>query len=350
MMKVGVIGGSGYTGGELLRILLRHPKVEVTYVTSRQYEGSPIYALHPNLRGLTKLRFESYSPEKAKEKCDLVFLAVPHKTSMNLVPDLLEVGLKIIDLSADFRLRDPQLYEKYYGKHSCPELLKKAVYGIPELHREEIKKADLVAGPGCLSSSAILGLAPVVNAGIIDLDHIIIDSKIGSSAAGKDYKFTTHHPERANVVRPYAPSGHRHIAEIEQEMSRLAGKEIKVGFSAHAVDMVRGILSTIHTFLKEPVTEIDVRKIFVKFYKNEPFIRLLIQKSGVYKLPEPKVVIGSNYCDIGFDIDKHISRLTVFSAIDNLVKGSAGPAVQSMNIMMGIEETTGLEFPGLYPA
>ncbi|MHA1238890.1 MAG: N-acetyl-gamma-glutamyl-phosphate reductase [Candidatus Odinarchaeia archaeon] len=349
-MKVGVIGGSGYTGGELLRILLRHPKVEVTYVTSRQHAGKLIYTLHPNLRGLTKLRFEEYSPEKVKELCDLVFLAVPHKASMGIVPSLLEVGVKVIDLSADFRLRDLEAYKKYYGEHTCPELLKKAVYGIPELHREEIRKADLVAGPGCLSSSAILGLAPIVHAGIIDLDHIIIDSKIGSSAAGKEYSFTTHHPERANVVRPYAPSGHRHIAEIEQEMTILAGREVKVGFSAHAVDMVRGILTTIHTFLKEPKTEVDIRKIIIKFYKNEPFIRLLKQKGGVYKLPEPKVLIGSNFCDIGFDLDQHIPRLTIFSAIDNLVKGSAGPAVQSMNIIMGIDETTGLEFPGLYPA
>ncbi|MHA1753960.1 MAG: N-acetyl-gamma-glutamyl-phosphate reductase [Candidatus Odinarchaeia archaeon] len=349
MLKIGIVGGSGYTGGELLRILLYHPEVEVEYITSRQFEGKSVTYVHPNLRGVTDLKFEAYDLKKASE-CDVVFLAVPHKASMDKVPDLLQSGVKVIDLSADFRLRSKEVYEKYYCPHIAPEYLEKAVYGLPELHREEIKKADLIASPGCLSSSIILALAPIVKSGIIDLDHIIADSKIGSNAAGASFNFMTHHPERANIVRPYKVYGHRHLAEIEQELSPLAGKEIKVGFTPHAVDMVRGILSTIHTFLNREVKEIEVRKIIKKFYEGEPFIRILKKKKGFYQLPNPKLVIGSNYCDIGFEIDKHANRLILISAIDNLVKGSAGPAVHSMNIRFGFKETTGLEFPGLYPA
>ncbi|MHA1410782.1 MAG: N-acetyl-gamma-glutamyl-phosphate reductase [Candidatus Odinarchaeia archaeon] len=349
MVKVGVIGGSGYTGGELLRILYFHPEVEVEYITSRQYKGSPITFVHPNLRGVTNKRFEDYDLKRVKD-CDVVFLAVPHKASMEKVPEILEAGIKVIDLSADFRLRKREVYEKYYCPHTAPEYLEKAVYGMPELHREEIKKADLIASPGCLSSSIILGLAPIVKADLIETDHIIADSKIGSNAAGASFNFMTHHPERANVVRPYKVAGHRHLAEIEQELSAVAGKNITVGFTPHAVDMVRGILSTIHGFLKKDIKEVDVRNAIKEFYKDEPFIRILKKKKGYYQLPNPKLVIGSNYCDIGFEIDKHANRLIIISAIDNLVKGSAGPAVHSMNIRLGFKETMGLEFPGLYPA
>ncbi len=349
MVKAGIIGGSGYTGGELLRILLFHPEVEVEYITSRQNAGKPVTFIHPHLREVTKLKFEEYNSSRARD-CDVVFLCVPHKASMDKVPELLSSGLKVIDLSADFRLRKREVYEQYYCPHTAPEYLEKAVYGLPELHREEIKKADLIACPGCLSSSIILGLAPFVKAGIIDTEHIIADSKIGSDAAGASFNFMTHHPERANVVRPYQVVGHRHLAEIEQELGLLSGKEVKVGFTPHAVDMVRGILSTIHTFLTRNVSELEVRNIIREFYKDEPFIRILKMSKGYYQLPNPKYVIGSNYCDIGFEIDSHVNRLLVFSAIDNLIKGSAGPAVQSLNIRYNFKETTGLEFPGLYPA
>jgi N-acetyl-gamma-glutamyl-phosphate/LysW-gamma-L-alpha-aminoadipyl-6-phosphate reductase len=349
MLKVGVIGGSGYTGGELLRILFFHPEISVEYVTSRQYKGSPLTSIQPNLRGVTNLRFEDYETKRVRD-CDLVFLAVPHKASMDKVPDILSSGIKVIDLSADFRLRSKELYEQYYCPHIAPEYLEKAVYGLPELHREEIRKADLIASPGCLSSSIILGLAPIVKAGLIDNQKIIADSKIGSNAAGASFNFMTHHPERANVVRPYQVCGHRHLAEIEQELSALAEEKVTVGFTPHAVDMVRGILSTMHGFLKKDLEEIEVRKTIKDFYENEPFIRILKMKKGFYQLPNPKLVIGSNYCDIGFEIDNHANRLIIISAIDNLVKGSAGPAVHSMNIRYGFKETLGLEFPGLYPA
>ena len=250
-MRVGIVGGSGYTGGELLRLLCMHPKVEVTYVTSRRYAGKFIGDVHPNLRKLVNIKFEEYDVTLASEKCDYVFMAVPHRSSMKLTPDLLDVGLKVIDLSADFRLKDKVAYEKYYGGHERPELLEEAVYGLPELHREELRGARLVACPGCIAVSAILGAAPIVASFSIDPERIVVDAKIGSSAAGREATESTHHPERVGVVRPYKVTGHRHTAEIEQELSMVTGRQVKVALSAHSIDMVRGILSTIHFFLDE---------------------------------------------------------------------------------------------------
>ncbi len=347
-MKAGIIGASGYTGGDLIRLLLIHPEIELTYVTSRQFQGKYIKHYHPNLRGITDLKFDEFTPEKAAQ-CDIIFLAVPHKASMAIVPDLLNIGLKVVDLSADFRLKDPKVYEKYYCPHLHPELLEKAVYGIPELYREALKKAVIAAAPGCMASSAILGLAPVIKEEFIDTDHLIVDTKIGSSGGGKDFSFASHHPERTGVVRPYAAEGHRHLAEMEQELSLVANKTIKIGFSAHAVDMIRGILSTIHVFLKAPVEDKDIWKCYRKMYNNEPFIRLIKQPTGNYRLPDPKVVIASNFCDIGFVLDENIPRLVIFSALDNLVKGAAGAAVQCMNIMLGLKETAGLLYPAPHP-
>ncbi len=347
-MKAGIVGASGYTGGDLIRLLLIHPEVELTYITSRRYQGKYVKHLHPNLRGITDLRFDELSPEKASE-CDIIFMAVPHKASMNIVPDLLAVGLKVVDLSADFRLKDPDIYERYYCPHTHPELFEKAVYGLPELYRDELKKAEIAAAPGCMAASAILGLAPIIAEKFIDRDHIIIDAKIGSSGGGKNFSFASHHPERANVVRPYGAVGHRHLAEINQELSLIVKQPIKVGLSTHAVSMVRGILSTIHVFLTEPIENKDIWKPFRKMYNKEPFIRFVKQPSGNYRLPDPKAVIGSNFCDIGFMLDEDIPRLVILSALDNLIKGAAGSAVQCMNIMLGIEETTGLLIPAPHP-
>jgi len=347
-MKAGIVGASGYTGGDLIRLLLIHPEVELTYITSRQYQGKYIKHYHPNLRGITDLKFDELTPEKASQ-CDIIFLAVPHKVSMNIVPDLLNVGLKIVDLSADFRLKDPKVYEKYYCPHTHPELFEKAAYGLPELFREEIKKAQIAAAPGCMASSAILGLAPVIKEAFIDKEHIVVDSKIGSSGGGKNFNFASHHPERDGVVRPYAATGHRHLAEIEEKLGIIAEKPIKVGLSTHAVSMVRGILSTIHIFLTSPVEDKDIWKCLRKSYNNEPFIRLIKQPSGNYRLPDPKAVIGSNFCDIGFVLDENMPRLVILSALDNLIKGAAGSAVQCMNIMLGIKETAGLLFPAPHP-
>jgi len=349
-MRVGIVGASGYVGGELLRLLLPHPQVEVTVATSRGLSGDFLYRVHPNLRGMTKLKFTNPKPQEITDACDFLFTATPHGASAKIVPQFLENGLKIVDTSADFRLHNPDDYQKWYNlTHPCPELLGKAVYGLPELHREEIKKANLVACPGCMAISAILALAPVVKEGKIERDKIVVDTKVGSSGSGAKPSLSTHHAERYGVVRPYKPAGHRHTAEIEQELSALAGDGIKISMSTHAVNMVRGILATCHAFLTSPWTIKDVWRCYRGFYGEEPFIRFVRDFKGVFRFPDPKTVVGSNYCDIGFEIDDHANRLVVMSAIDNLVKGAAGTAVQCMNLMLGLDEQTGLEQPGLHP-
>jgi len=349
-MRVGIVGASGYTGGELLRILLFHPKVEVTTAISREHAGEYLFRVHPNLRGTTDLKFSSLELSKIVGQCDVVFTATPHGASAKLVPEFLKAGLKVLDLGADFRLKKPTDYKTWYGwEHSHPELLEEAVYGLPELHREEIRTAKLVACPGCMSTAAILELAPLVKANVIEKDKIIVDSKIGSTGAGGKPSTSTHHAERSGVVRPYKLAGHRHTAEIEQELSGVAGSQITVSMSAHAVNIVRGILSTAHVFTTKPLSAGDVWKIYRSLYTGEPFIRLVKDIKGVYRLPDPKVVIGSNFCDIGFELDSRVNRLVVVSAIDNLIKGAAGQAVQDFNIMMGINEKTGLENPGYHP-
>ena len=349
-MKIGIIGGSGYVGGELLRLLLLHPQAEVTMVTSRQLAGEYVFNSHPNLRGLTQLKFVPMDVAELKKNCDLVFTATPHGGSVNLVPKLLEAGLKVIDMSADFRLRDPDAYEKWYGwKHANPETLKEAVYGLPELHRQEIKNARLIACPGCMATATILALIPFVKAGLIEKNRIVADLKVGSSGAGSKPTVASHHPERFGGVRPYKVVGHRHIAEVEQELNALSLETVKVSFSPHAVNMVRGILATVHTFPIKPITNKDVWKALRETYAGEPFIRFVKYLKGCYQLPDPKVTQGTNYCDIGFEIDEHANRLLLFSAIDNMVKGASGQGVQCLNILMGIEETTGLKSTGFHP-
>jgi N-acetyl-gamma-glutamyl-phosphate/LysW-gamma-L-alpha-aminoadipyl-6-phosphate reductase len=349
MMRIGIIGGSGYVGGELLRLLLLHPQAEVTMVTSRQSVGEFIFNVHPNLRGLTQLKFVPQDMAELQKNCDLIFTATPHGGSVNLVPKLLEAGLKVIDMSADFRLKNPADYEKYYGwTHAHPEMLKDAAYGLPELHRDEIKNAKLVACAGCEATAAILGLAPIVKAGLIDKDKIVVDLKVGSSGGGSKPTLASHHPERFGGVRPYKVAGHRHIAEVEQELAPL-GEPVKISFTPHAVNMVRGILATIHTFPKQPIASKDVWKALRGMYGNEPFIRIVKYLKGPYQLPDPKITIGTNYCDVGFEIDEHANRLIMFSAVDNMVKGAAGQGVQCLNIVMGIDETTGLKSTGFHP-
>jgi N-acetyl-gamma-glutamyl-phosphate/LysW-gamma-L-alpha-aminoadipyl-6-phosphate reductase len=349
-MRIGIIGGSGYVGSELLRLLLMHPEVEVTMVTSRQVAGEYVFNVHPNLRGLTQLKFVPMDMEQLKANCDLVFTATPHGGSVNLVPNLLEAGLKVIDMSADFRLKNPSDYESYYGwKHAHSEMLKEAAYGLPELHREEIKKAKLVACPGCMATSAILGLAPIVKAGLVDNSKIIVDLKVGSSGGGSKPNLASHHPERFSGVRPYQVAGHRHIAEVEQELTALANEPVKIGFTPHAVNMVRGILATIHAFPKQPIAAKDLWKALRGMYGTEPFVRLVKYQKGPYQLPDPKIVMGTNFCDVGFEIDEHANRLILFSAIDNMTKGAAGQGVQCLNLLMGIDETTGLKSTGFHP-
>lgn len=349
-MRIGIIGGSGYVGGELLRLLLLHPQVEVTMVTSRQSAGEFIFNVHPNLRGLTQLKFVPQDMNELQKNCDLIFTATPHGGSVSLVPKLLEAGLKVIDMSADFRLKNPADYETYYGwKHAHPEMLKDAAYGLPELHREEIKKANLIACPGCEATAAILGLAPIIKAGLVDKDKIVVDIKVGSSGGGSKPTTASHHPERSNGVRPYKVVGHRHIAEVEQELNGLGSEQVKISFTPHAVNIVRGILVTIHTFPKQPVTSKDLWKALRGMYGTEPFIRLVKYLKGPYQLPDPKITMGTNFCDVGFEIDEHANRLIMFSALDNMVKGASGQGVQCLNLLMGIDETTGLKSTGFHP-
>jgi len=348
--KVGIVGGSGYVGGELLRILLFHPQVKVTTVVSRQHVGEYVSRVHANLRGLTDIKFSPLDLSLLTENCDAVFTAVPHGDSRSIVPALLVAGLRVIDMGADFRLKDPAHYVEWYGwEHEQGELLKQAVYGLPEIHRDEIGGARLVACPGCMATATILGLAPMVKSDSIEMDRIVVDVKIGSSGAGGKPSPATHHPERFGGVRPYKPTGHRHIAEIEQELSLLLSKPLRISFSPHAVNMVRGILSTIHVFPSKPLTNQDVWKTYRSFYQGEPFIRFIKDRKGLYRLPDPKIVIGSNFCDIGFELDEHVNRLVILSAIDNMIKGASGQAVQCLNIMLGINERTALEFSGFHP-
>ena len=254
-MRVGIVGGSGFAGGTLIQLLAFHPKIELTYISSRSQVGKYIHTQIPNLRGITNLKFELPNDEIIAEKCDLIFTAVPHKTAHDLVPKYLERGLKVIDLSADFRLKQINDYKQYYGEHTHPELLEKAVYGMPEIHREQIKSADLVAVPGCQAAASIYSLAPLIDAKFIDENHIVVDSKTGSSGSGAKASESSHHPIRANSIRPYKLSGHRHTAEIEQELSALQNIPIKIGFSAHAVNLTRGILATAHSFPKGDLPE-----------------------------------------------------------------------------------------------
>ena len=349
-MRVGIFGASGYVGGELIRLLLQHPKVEVAAVTSNTYAGEYVYRVHPNLRGETDLRFVRSSPSTITDECDLLFIATPHGVSSTFMPELIETGIRIIDASADFRLKNPKDYPVWYNwEHGCPELLEKAVYGLPELHRDEIRGAQLVACPGCMAAGAILALAPVVKDGRIETDRIIVDSKVGSSGAGAKPTKSSHHSEHYSTVRPYKPVGHRHTAEIEQELRLLSGRDVMVSMSAHAVNMVRGILTTCHVFTKGEITPLEVWRMYRSFYRDEPFIRFVRDRKGLYRYPDPKVVVGTNYCDIGFEVDRHTNRLVLISAIDNLMKGAAGTAVQDMNIMLGYDEREGLRVMGLHP-
>ena len=354
-MKVSIVGGSGYTGGELLRVLLRHPKVELQEVSSEHNVDKVLYKVHPNLRKVTDLKFVA---RERMKPCDILFTAVPHGTSMNFMEEYLKVGAKVIDLSADFRLRNPDDYPAWYGHpHKSLALLREAAYGLPELHREEIRKARIVSGHGCLAVSAILALYPLFKNRKVELQHVIVDSKVGSSAAGAEESASSHHPERSGVVRPYAATMHRHTAEMEQELnfdekgaaSRDKATRPLVSFTAHAVEMVRGIMSSCHVFLTEELDDKEVWKLYRKEYGNEPFIRIVKEPTGIFRFPEPKLLAGSNYCDIGFERDAHSRRLVVFSAIDNLMKGAAGGAVQCMNVMCGFDEREGLRDFGFHP-
>jgi LysW-gamma-L-alpha-aminoadipyl-6-phosphate/LysW-L-glutamyl-5-phosphate reductase len=352
MVKVGVLAASGYIGGELLRLLIQHPKAEVALATSRKYAGEYVFRVHPNLRGMTELKFSPLDASKLADSSDVVFAALPHGESVKIVPQLADAGLKVIDLSADFRLSDKGQYPIWYGyDHPRPDLLEKFIFAVPELNREKVKGARLVSSPGCMAITTILALAPLLKEKSlgIERDHIVVDAKIGSSGAGGKPSLSTHFSERYNVVRPYKPAGHRHSAEIEQVAAEMAGEKVKVSMSAHAVNMVRGILSTTHLFTKAAVKPIDVWKAYRSTYSDSYFIRLVRDKQGPFRLPDPKLVIGSNFCDIGFEIEERTGRIVTLSATDNLIKGAAGNAIQAMNLMLGFDEKTGLAMAPLHP-
>lgn len=339
-MKVSIIGASGYGGGELLRLLLQHPHVELHQCTSESNAGKPITRLHPNLRKQTSITFSRIAE---LEPADLLFVALPHTQCMQRFDRFAAMTERIIDLSADFRLKDSGTYQKWYGtQHILPEKLSDFVYGNVELHRNEMKTARYISGAGCNATATILPLWPLVKSGVIDTTlPIVAEAKCGSSEGGNRATDASHHPERSGCVRSYKPTLHRHISEMEQELGQT------IHFSATSIEMVRGILVTAHLFVKEDISEKDIWKTYRAVYGKEPFIRIVKERQGIYRYPEPKFLAGTNYCDIGFELAGN--RLVVISAIDNLMKGAAGQAVHAMNVMCGFEETAGLGFAGLHP-
>jgi LysW-gamma-L-alpha-aminoadipyl-6-phosphate/LysW-L-glutamyl-5-phosphate reductase len=346
-INASIVGGSGYAGGELLRLLLGHPNINVQQVTSESNANKFVKITHPNLRKTTTLKFCSV---KELQKCDVLFLCLPHGMAMKRIDQFKKLAPRIIDLSGDFRLNNAKDYDTWYNHpHTNPSLLKKFIYGIPELHREKMQKATMISSAGCNATCTILGLYPLVKAGVIDTKMpIVAESKCGSSEGGNKSSLASHHPERTNCVRSYKPTMHRHCAEMIQELTT-GNNKLNINFSATSIQLVRGILTTSHVFLKKEMSEKDIWKIYREAYSNEPFIRIVKEKQGIYRYPEPKILAGTNYCDVGFEVDPQSRRVVVISAIDNLMKGAAGQAVQGMNIMFGWEESLGLEFPGLHP-
>jgi len=343
VIRTSIAGASGYAGGELLRLLLGHPEVEVAQVTSERFADRFVYRVHPNLRGRTRVKFTS---SQELGPCDLLFLALPHGVAQRRVGEFAEKAERIIDLSSDFRLHDPSAYSRWYGhKHQAPEWLNKFVYGLPELHREGIARARYVSGTGCNATAVVLALWPLCRRGLVR--QAVVEVKVGSSEGGNRPGLASHHPERSGAVRSFAPTGHRHLAEMEQELGLISGQNLH--FSATAIEMVRGVLATAHCFLSENLSEREVWKIYREDYGREPFVRLVAERRGLYRYPEPRILAGSNYCGVGFVRDEEGDRLVLIAALDNLMKGAAGNALQAMNVMYGWEETLGLEFPGLHP-
>ncbi|HCE69176.1 MAG: N-acetyl-gamma-glutamyl-phosphate reductase [Geobacteraceae bacterium GWC2_55_20] len=346
MLNVAIVGASGYTGLELIRILHCHPEVAVTCLTSEQSAGKRISEVFPTLRGRCDLILENLEPVRVSEKADIIFTALPHKAAMEVVPTFLKLGRKVIDLSADYRLSDPAVYGQWYEPHLNPANLKKAVYGLPEIRRAKIRGAKLVANPGCYPTSIILGLAPLLKQGLIHPHSIISDSASGVTGAGRSAKVDSLYCEVNEGYKAYGVGGvHRHTPEIEQELSLLAGEPLKVTFTPHLVPMDRGILSTIYAAPLKEMTSADLVRLYAEFYAGEPFVRVLPQGS----LPSTAFVRGSNFCDIAPLVDARTGRIIIVSAIDNLVKGASGQAVQNMNLVCGFPETTGLDGLALFP-
>jgi len=346
MLRVGIVGASGYTGAELMRIIWNHPGMAVSMVTANQYRGTAIESLYPSLGGFYEGEFEVYDPVEIEKRCDVIFLGLPHGESMKVVPEIFDMGKKIVDLSADFRLKDPGMYEQWYGlRHECPGFLQSAVYGLTEINRDLVVSAAIVANPGCYPTAVLLGLLPLVNGGFAE-GVVVIDAKSGVSGAGRKPTLETHLPQCAESVTPYSVSGHRHLPEMTSMLER-GSSENRVGivFIPHLVPMSRGILCTMYVPVNKRLKRGDVLDLYEAEYGEELFIGLL--EGGKY--PATKAVLGSNRCHIGIEVSGTEDMVVVMTAIDNLVKGAAGQAVQNMNLMCGLPEETGLCGPGIFP-
>ena len=344
MWNVGIVGASGYSGGELVRLLARHPNINIQAIASRTHVGQPLRKVFPSLN-LPDLSLEFVQPEQM-DGCDLVFLAVPHGVASGMATTLIKAGQKVIDIGADFRIRDLNLYQEWYKvEHQAPDLMEEAVYGLPEIHRDAIKTARIIGNPGCYPTSSILGLAPLLKGGWIKPNSIVINSLSGVSGAGRGEGPRYHFPHCDSNLAAYGVASHRHIPEIEQELSSLAGYPLTISFTPHLVPTIRGILSTITVDLKESSSTDDLVELYKDYYAKEYFIRVL--DPGV--LPQTKNVLGSNFCDIGVTYDPRVQRAVVVSAIDNLGKGAASQGIQNMNLMAGWDEKLGINQPALYP-
>lgn len=348
-MNVSIVGASGYVGGELLRLLLWHPHVTVAQATSARQAGRYLHQVHPNLRsskgGPARPALQFVHPERL-EPCDLLFLALPHGEAAQAIERYAELAPRIIDCSADFRLRTPAVYQQWYGnQHPAPAWLERFTYGLPEVYRTELRHTSFASGVGCNATVTTLALLPLVQAGLVDSTQpILVEVKVGSSEGGAQSSESSHHPERAGAVRSFAPVGHRHTAEVEQVTGLT-----NVHMSVTSVELVRGALATAQVFASRPVSEKELWQAYRAFAADQPFVRLVKERTGIYRYPEPKIVAGSNYADIGFALDEQSGRIVSICAIDNLMKGAAGSAVQCMNLMSSFAETAGLDFPGLHP-
>lgn len=343
-LRVAVLGATGYTGIELLRVLVQHPRVKVTVVTSQQFAGKPLSEVYPSFAGKCDLVLEEIDVAKVASRSALAFAALPHKSSMEVVTALVERGLRVIDLSADFRLHDPKVYRQWYSPHTAPHLLRQAVYGLTEIHRRSILRARLVANPGCYPTGAVLGLAPLFAERLVR-GTVLIDAKSGVTGAGRSSTVELSFSEVNENFKAYSVGVHRHTPEIEQELSEIAKSAVSILFAPHLVPMSRGILSTMYVELKRGVSETGLTKLYQTFYRNDPFVRIL--PYGVF--PETKEVRGSNDCVVGFRYEPRAKRLVVITVLDNLVKGAAGQAVQNMNLMCGWPEAEGLRGTALVP-
>lgn len=344
MIKAAVLGATGYAGIELVRLLSNHPEVKIELLGSKSFAGEKISDVYQNFRHILELECTEADVDAAA-KCDIAFTALPHGASKSVIPALIDAGLKVIDLSGDYRYDDAAVYEQWYNEpHSSPELLAESVYGLCELHRDKIKKARLIGNPGCYTTCSILGAAPLLAAGLADDKNIIVDAKSGVTGAGRGLGLAYHFCECTENTKAYKIATHRHTSEIEQELSHIAKKPIMLSFTPHLIPQKRGILATIYMNLTRAATAEEVWNIYNEYYKNEHFVRV----KALGELPETKHVAGSNFVDIGVAVDKRLNRAVVVSAIDNIVKGAAGQAVQNMNLMFGLDEKTGLDFAGFY--